>query len=82
MKKIVYGGRGKGKMTQWEEFIKHLPKDIQGNSIVVRVSDNPPKLRGNKLPRIVDYDMMESRGFSWELWKKILPSLKSKRTIR
>ena len=54
MKKIIYGGRGKGKMMQWEEFIKHLPKDIQKKAIVVRASDKPPKLKGARLPRMIE----------------------------
>ena len=82
MKRIIMGGRCKGKMMVLEEFIKYLPEDVRKNIIIVKASDPVPKLRGNRLPRIVDYDMMESRGFSWELWDKMFPNLKDKRTIR
>ena len=54
MKKIIYGGRGKGKMMQWEEFMKQLPKDMQKDIIVVRASDKPPKLKGASLPRLIE----------------------------
>ena len=52
--RIIYGGRGKGKMMSAEEFIKLLPKDIQEKTIVVRAFDKPPKLKGARLPRMIE----------------------------
>ncbi len=77
--RIIYGGRGKGKMMDAEEWLKTLPKEVREKVIVVKASDPVPELRGNKLPRIVDYDMMERSELIWEFWEEILPALKSKR---
>ena len=68
-KHIVFGGRGRGKMMAAEEWLKTLPKEVREKVIVVKASDPVPELRGNKLPRIVDYDMMETTEFTWELYK-------------
>ena len=81
-KHIVCGGRGKGKMMQLEEFIKQLPEDMRKDIIVVKASDPVPELRGNKLPRIVDYDMMETTEPTWKLWEIITAALKYKRTTK
>ena len=59
---IVFGGRGRGKMMAAEEWLKSLPKEVREKVIVVKASDPVPELKGNKLPRIVDYDMMEAPG--------------------
>lgn len=71
-KNIVFGGRGNGKMMVAEEWLKTLPKEIQDKVIVVKASDPVPELRGNKLPRIVDYDVIETSGFPWKLWKEFM----------
>lgn len=77
MKKIVCGGRGKGKMMVLEEFMKLLPEDKRKDVVIVRASDPVPELKGNKLPRIEDYDMMETSEPTWKLWEKIKAALKS-----
>ena len=78
-KHIVFGGRGKGKMMVAEEWLKTLPKEVREKVIVVKASDPVPELKGNKLPRIVDYDMIEISEFSWKLWEEIKAALKSKK---
>lgn len=77
--RIIYGGRGKGKMMALKEFLKLLPEDKRKDVVIVRASDPVPELKGNKLPRIVDYDMMETSEQTWKLWKKITSTLKRKR---
>ncbi|MBQ3022887.1 MAG: hypothetical protein IJD91_06170 [Clostridia bacterium] len=77
MIKIVCGGRGKGKMMALEEFLKLLPEDKRKDVVIVRASDPVPELKGNKLPRIVGYDMMETSEPTWKLWEKIKSALKS-----
>lgn len=77
MKKIVCGGRGKGKMMALEEFLKLLPEDKRKDVVIVRASDPVPELKGNKLPRIEDYDMMEISEPTWKLWEKMKSALKS-----
>ena len=77
IKYIVFGGRGKGKMMAAEEWLKTLPKEVREKVIVVKASDPVPELKGNKLPRIVDYDMMETSVSTWKLWEKIKAALKS-----
>ena len=73
--RIIYsGGRG-GKMMALEEFLKLLPEDKRKDVVIVKASDPIPELRGNKLPRIVDYDIMETTGFSWELYKRLKAEL-------
>lgn len=69
--RIAYGGRGRGKMMALEEFLKLLPEDKRKDVVIVRASDPLPELKGNKLPRIVDYDMIEHSELSWKLWEKI-----------
>lgn len=76
-KHIVYGGGGRGKMMSAEEWLKTLPKEIREDVIVVKASDPVPELRGNKLSRIVDYDMMEISEPTWKLWERIKAALKS-----
>lgn len=76
--RIICGGRGKGKMMAAEEWLKSLPKEIREKVIVVKASDPVPELRGNKLPRIVGYDMMETSESTWKLWEEIKATLKSK----
>lgn len=44
--------------------------------IIVKASDPVPELRGNKLPRIVDYDMLETSQFSWRLWEELMGKTK------
>ena len=78
-KHIVFGGRGKGKMMATEEFLKLLPEDKRKDVVIVRASDPVPELKGNKLPRIVDYDIMETSEPTWKLWKEIKAALNSKR---
>ena len=78
-KHIVFGGRGRGKMMAAEEWIELLPKEVREKVIVVKASDPVPELRGNKLPRIVDYDMMETTEFTWKLWEEIKSALESKK---
>ena len=82
MKEIACGGRGKGKMMKLEEFLKLFPEDVRKDIIIVKASDKPLELRGNKLLRIVDYDMMETTELTWELWEEITSSLKNKRTTK
>lgn len=79
MKKIVYGGRGRGKMMALEAFLKLLPEDKRKDVVIVRASDPVPELKGNKLPRIVDYDMMETSEPAWKLWERIKSDLESKK---
>lgn len=57
MKRIIYGGRGKGKMMALEEFIKLLPEEQRKNIIIAKHTDDPSLLRGNKLPRIIRIDI-------------------------
>ena len=78
-KHIVFGGRGKGKMMAAEEWLKNLPKEVREKVIVVKVSDSVPELRGNKHPRIVDCDLMETSEPNWKLWEEIKAALKSKK---
>lgn len=78
-KHIVFGGRGRGKMMAAEEWLKYLPKEVREKVIVVKASDPVPELRGNKLPRIIDYDMMETSEPTWKLWERITLALKSKK---
>ena len=78
-KHIVFGGRGRGKMIAAEEWLESLPKEVREKTIVVKASDPVPELRGNKLPRIVDYDMMETTEPTWKLWEEIKDALKSKK---
>ena len=75
-KHIVFGGRGRGKMMAAEEWLESLPKEVREKVIVVKASDPVPELRGNKLPRIVDYDLTETTVLTWMLWKKIKTALK------
>lgn len=72
---IVFGGRGRGKMMALEEFLKLLPEDKRKDVVIVKASDTVPELRGNKLPRIVDYDIMETTEFSWELYERLKAEL-------
>ena len=44
--------------------------------VIVRASDPVPELKGNKLPRIVDYDMMETSEPTWKLWERIKSAIK------
>lgn len=67
--KIVFGGRGRGKMMAAEEWLKTLSKEVREKVIVVKASDPVPELKGNKLPRIVDYDLMETSELTWELYE-------------
>ena len=75
MKKIVCGGRGRGRMMAFEEFLKLLPEDKRKDVVIVRASDPVPELKGNKLPRIVDYDMTETSEFTWELYERLKAEL-------
>ena len=77
MKKIVCSGRGKGKMMAVKEFLKLLPEDKRKDVVIVRASEPVPELKGNKHPKIVDYDMMETSEPTWKLWEKIKAALKS-----
>ncbi len=81
-KHIVFGGRGKGKMMAAEEWLETLPKEIQDKVIVVKASDPVPERKGNKLPRIVDYDMMETSMFTWEIFEEIHAKIKSEYETR
>lgn len=78
-KHIVFGGGGRGKMMTLEEFLKLLPEDKRKDVVIIRASDPVPELKGNKLPRIVDYDMMETSEFTWKLWERIKTSIESKK---
>ena len=75
---IVFGGRGKGKMMAAEEWLETLPKEVRDKVVVVKASDPVPELKGAKLPRIVDYDLMETTEPTWKLWEKIKAMLESK----
>lgn len=79
MKKIVCGGRGRGRMMALKEFLKLLPEDKRKDVVIIRASDPVPELKGNKLPRIVDYDMMETSEPTWKLWEKVKSALESKK---
>lgn len=70
-KHIAFGGRGWGKMMATEKWLETLPKEVREKAIVVKASDPVPELKGNKLPRIVDYDLMETTEFTWKLWERI-----------
>lgn len=76
---IVCGGRRSGKMMALEEFLKLLPEDKRKDVVIVRASDPVPELKGNKLPRIVDYDMIETSEPTWKLWERIKSALESKK---
>ena len=76
IKYIVCGGRGRSKMITLEEFLKLLPEDKRKDVVIVRASDPVPELKGNKLPRIVDYDMMETSEPTWKLWERIKSAIK------
>lgn len=79
IKYIVCGGRGRGEMMALEEFLKLLPDDKRKDVVIIRASDPVPELKGNKLPRIVDYDMMETSELTWKLWERIKSALESKK---
>lgn len=79
MERIIYGGRGRSKMMALEEFLKLLPEDKRKDVVIVRASDPVPELKGNKLPRIVDYDIMETSEPTWKLWRRIKSALESKK---
>lgn len=76
--RIICGGRGRGKMMAFKEFLKLLPEAKRNDVVIVKSSDPVPELMGNKLPKIVDYDM-EISELTWKLWKKITSTLKRKR---
>lgn len=75
-KHIVFGGRGRGKMMAAEKWLETLPKEVREKVIVVKASDPVPELKGNKLPRIVDCDLMETTEFNWKLWDKFKEAIK------
>jgi hypothetical protein len=75
---IVFGGRGKGKIIAAEKWLEALPKEVREKVIVVKASDPVPELKGAKLPRIVDYDLMETSEPTWKLWDKIKVILNNK----
>lgn len=75
-KHIVFGGRGRGKMMAAEKWLETLPKEVREKVIVVKASDPVPELKGNKLPRIVDCDLMETTEFTWKLWEKFKEAIK------
>ena len=81
-KYVIHSGGRRGKCFPAETILRMLPKRIREKVVIVKASDPVPKLRGNHLPRVIDYDMVESTKFSWELWDEIFPDLKNKRTIR
>lgn len=75
-KHIVFGGRGWGKMMAAEKWLEALPKEVREKVIVAKASDPVPELKGNKLPRIVDCDLMETTEFTWKLWEKFKEAIK------
>ena len=75
--RIIYSGGRCGKMMALEEFLKLLSDDKRKDVVIVRAQDSVPELKGNKLPRIVDYDMMETSEPTRKLWEKIKAALKS-----
>lgn len=75
-KHIVFGGRGWGKMMAAEKWLEALPKEVREKVIVVKASDPVPELKGNKHPRIVDSDLMETTEFTWKLWEKFKLAIK------
>lgn len=79
IKHIVFGGRGRSKMMAAEEWLETLPKEVRESVVIVKASDPVPELRGNKLPRIVGYDLMETTEPTWKLWEEIKLALKSKK---
>lgn len=64
-------------MMAAEEWLESLPKEVREKVIVVKASDPVPELKGNKLPRVVDYEMMETSEPTWKLWERIKATLKS-----
>lgn len=75
-KHIVFGGRGWGKMMAAEKWLEALPKEVREKVIVAKASDPVPELKGNKLPSIVDCDLMETTEFTWKLWEKFKLAIK------
>ena len=73
---IVFGGRGRSKMMAAKKWLEALPKEVREKVIVVKASDPVPELKGNKLPRIVDCDLMETTEFTWKLWEKFKLAIK------
>ena len=76
---VIVSGRRTGKLWSWERFKQELPKEIQDNMIIVNAPDPVPELRGNKLPRIVDYDMLETSTFTWRLWEELMGKVQMKK---
>lgn len=62
-------------MMAAEKWLEALPKEVREKVIVVKASDPVPELKGAKLPRIVDYDLMETTEFTWKLWEEIKATL-------
>lgn len=74
--RIVCGGRGKGKMMAFKEFLKLLPDIMREDVVIIRASDPVPELRGNKRPRIEGYDMLEISASTWRLWEELMGKTK------
>lgn len=50
--RIICGGRGKGKMMAFKEFLKLLPEAMRKDVVIIRASDPTPELKGNRLPTL------------------------------
>ena len=74
--RIICGGRGKGKMMALKEFLKLFLETKRKDIVIVKPSDPVPELRGNKLPRIVGYELMETSEPTWKLWERIKSAIK------
>lgn len=52
-KRIVCGGRGRGKMSDLEEWLQTLTEEERKKVVIVRASDKKEELRGNRIRRII-----------------------------
>lgn len=59
-----------------KEFLKLLSEDKRKDVVIVRALDPVPELQGNKLPRIVDYDLMETSEPTWRIYERIKSAIK------
>ena len=79
---VCVGGRNKGKMKAYKEFVKLLCDDKRKDVIIVRAPDPLPELKGNKMRPIVDGDKKGVSKEIWEIWERIRHSLQNKRTFK
>lgn len=59
---VCVGGRNKGKMKAYKEFVKLLCDDKRKDVIIVRALDPIPELKGNRLPtlRLLPIELYEN----------------------